>query len=71
MNILRFSRMVLMVILCLRNVTLAKAILRAGNSFYFSPLRSTPHRQKYGIICAFFTAMTINPFISFIHLLRG
>ena len=38
-----FSRMVLMVIPCLRKVTLASAILRAGNSpFSFAPLRSTP-----------------------------
>ena len=40
---LRFSRIVLMVIPCLRNVTLAKAILRAGSSpLSFTPLRSIP-----------------------------
>ena len=38
-----FSRMVLMVTPCLRSVTLAKAILRAGISpLILTPLRSTP-----------------------------
>ena len=40
---LRFSRIFLMVIPCLRNVTFASCILRAGNSpLTFAPLRSTP-----------------------------
>ncbi|MND71682.1 hypothetical protein D3C80_632130 [compost metagenome] len=39
----RFSRMVLMVIPCLRKVTLASAMLRAGNSpLSLAPLRSIP-----------------------------
>ena len=40
---LRFSRMVLITTPCLRKVTLAKAIFRAGSSpLIFAPLRSTP-----------------------------
>ena len=40
---LRFSRIFLMVTPCFRKVTLAKAMLRAGNSpLIFAPLRSTP-----------------------------
>ena len=40
---LRFSRICLMVMPCLRKVTLASAIFRAGSSpLSFSPLRSTP-----------------------------
>jgi hypothetical protein len=65
---LRFSRIFLMTTPCFRNVTFAKAILRAGNSpLIFAPFRSIPSYAKVGIICAFLAAMIVILFINFIH----